>query len=84
MLYKGELAVELAPKVVETLLALIERRGEIVSKNEIMKRLWADSFVEESNLTQNIYLLRKILGNGADGKPLIETFRRRGYRFNED
>src|SRR5688500_4325280 len=47
----------------------------------MMNRLWADSFVEESNLTQNIYLLRKTLGKGADGRDLIETFRRRGYRF---
>jgi tetratricopeptide (TPR) repeat protein len=47
-----------------------------------MERLWADAFVEESNLIQNIYVLRKILGDTAQGKPLIETLRRRGYRFN--
>jgi TolB-like protein len=82
MLYENFAPVALAPKVVETLLALVERRGEVVSKNELMNRLWADSFVEESNLTQNIYLLRKTLGKGVDGRDLIETFRRRGYRFN--
>ena len=82
MLYRDDEAIPLAPKVIETLLALIERRGEIVSKREMMKRLWADSFVEDSNLTQNIYLLRKTLGKAADGRDLIETFRRRGYRFN--
>ena len=81
MLYRGEEPVALKPKVVETLVALLEHRGEVISKEELMTRLWADTFVEESNLTQNIYLLRKTLGNGADGKPLIETFRRRGYRF---
>lgn len=81
MLYRDNEAVALAPKVVETLLALIERRGEIVSKREMMKRLWADSFVEDANLTQNIYLLRKTLGKGSDERDLIETFRRRGYRF---
>jgi len=81
MLYRHEQIVSLAPKVVETLLALIERRGEIVSKREMMQRLWADSFVEDANLTQNVYLLRKTLGKGADGRELIETFRRRGYRF---
>lgn len=81
MLYRKKETISLAPKVVETLLALIERRGEIVSKRELMKRLWADSFVEDSNLTQNIYLLRKTLGKGTDGRELIETFRRRGYRF---
>jgi Tol biopolymer transport system component/TolB-like protein len=81
MLYRNDLAISLAPKVIETLLVLIERPGEILSKREMMKRLWADSFVEDANLTQNIYLLRKTLGKGADGRDLIETFRRRGYRF---
>jgi TolB-like protein/Tfp pilus assembly protein PilF len=81
MLYKDEKPISLAPKVIETLVALVERSGEVVSKNELMNRLWADSFVEESNLTQNIYLLRRTLGKGADGRDLIETFRRRGYRF---
>jgi len=82
MLYRDTAAVSLKPKVVETLVALVERHGEIVSNKELMDRLWADSFVEESNLTQNIYLLRKVLGNGRDGKPFIENFSRRGYRFN--
>jgi Tol biopolymer transport system component/DNA-binding winged helix-turn-helix (wHTH) protein len=82
MLYKNGETVPLKPKVVETLLALLEKRGEIVSKDELMERLWADTVVEEGNLTQNIYLLRKTLGDAANGKPLIETFWRRGYRFN--
>lgn len=81
MLYENETAVSLAPKVIETLLALVERSGEIVSKKEMMNRLWADSFVEDANLTQNIYLLRKTLGKGADGRDFVETLRRRGYRF---
>lgn len=82
MLYRNDEPVLLAPKVVETLIVLIENRGEVISKNELMERVWADSIVEESNLTQNIYLLRKTLGSNSEGKPLIETFRRRGYRFN--
>lgn len=82
MLYKDEKLISLAPKVVETLVALVERSGEVISKDELMNRLWANSFVEESNLTQNIYLLRKALGNAENGEPLIESFRRRGYRFN--
>ncbi len=82
LIYENKTLVELAPKVVETLLALVERSGEIVSKKELMDRLWADSFVDEANLTQNIYLLRKTLGKTEDGRDLIETFRRRGYRFN--
>jgi TolB-like protein/Tfp pilus assembly protein PilF len=82
MLYRVEAEVDLAPKVIETLLALIERSGEIVSREELFERLWKGSFVDGSNLTQNIYLLRRTLGNAPDKRPLIETFRRRGYRFN--
>ena len=82
MLYRNETTVSLKPKVVETLVALIERCGEVISKDELMSRLWPDSFVEEANLSQNIYLLRKTLGNCANGQPVIETFWRRGYRFN--
>lgn len=82
MLYRAGDEVDLAPKVVETLLVLVEKRGEIISKEELFARLWKDSFVDDSNLTQNIYLLRKTLGYTGSGKPLIETFRRRGYRFN--
>ena len=82
MLYQNEQEISLAPKVIETLLALVERRGEVLSKDELMKLVWTDSIVEEGNLSQNLYLLRKTLGDGKNGKPLIETFRRRGYRFN--
>ncbi len=81
MLYKNGTTVSIKPKVVETLVALIERRGEVIGKDELMNRLWPDSFVGEANLSQNIYLLRKTLGNCAGGQPMIETFWRRGYRF---
>jgi len=82
MLYRSNEVVPLTPKVVETLLALVERSGDIVSKEELMDRLWAGTAVEESNLSQNLYILRKTLGSQANGQPYIETFRRRGYRFN--
>ena len=82
MLYRSGEEISLTPKQVETLLALVERSGEIVSKDALMERLWANAFVEESNLNQNLYILRKILGETSDGKPMIETLRRRGYRFN--
>lgn len=81
MLYKDDQPIHLAPKVVETLLALVRCGGEIVSKEKLMSEVWEGSFVDESNLTQNIYLLRKTLGRGADGRELIETYRRRGYLF---
>jgi adenylate cyclase len=82
MLYQEGEEVSLTPKQVETLLALVENKGQIVSKDALMERLWGDAAVEESNLIQNIYLLRKVLGDTSDGKPMIETLRKRGYRFN--
>lgn len=84
MLYHGGEEISLPPKQIETLLALIEKCGEIVSKDDLMTRLWGDVAVEESNLIQNIYILRKVLGESSSGKPMIETLRRRGYRFNGD
>jgi TolB-like protein/DNA-binding winged helix-turn-helix (wHTH) protein len=84
MLYSDGEEVSLRPKQVETLLALLERSGEIISKGVLMERLWGDAPVEESNLIQNIYILRKILGERVNGKPMIETLRRRGYRFNAE
>src|ERR1041385_9148944 len=71
--------VPLKAKAVETLLVLIESRGDVVEKDELMQRLWPDSFVEEANLTQNIYTLRKALGGDY-----IQTIPRRGYRFVAD
>lgn len=82
MLYRQGSEIALTPKQVETLLALVEKNGEIVSKDMLMQRLWGDAAVEESNLIQNVYILRKILGQTLSGKPIIETLRRRGYRFN--
>ena len=82
MLYRDGVEISLTPKQVETLLALIESNGTIVSKEALMARLWGDSSVEESNLIQNIHVLRKVVGDTVSGKPMFETLRRRGYRFN--
>ncbi|MBC7898440.1 MAG: helix-turn-helix transcriptional regulator [Saprospiraceae bacterium] len=84
MLYRNGAEISLPPKAVETLLALVQRRGEILSKDELMETIWTDSIVEESNLSQYLHLLRKVLGETRDGKPFIETLRRRGYRFVAD
>ena len=84
MLYRGELEVVLPPKAIETLIALIEFRGEIVSKGDLMKIIWADTIVEESNLDHYLHVLRKTLGQKSDGQSFIETLRRRGYRFTSD
>src|SRR5688572_3791998 len=72
--------VALPLKAVELLSVLVERGGEVVTKDEIWQAVWQDSFVEETNLTHNIYLLRKTLRDL--GEPdLIQTVPRRGYRF---
>ena len=84
MLYRDETEVSLPLKVIETLIVLVENQGEIVSKSELMETVWSDSIVEESNLSQHLYLLRKTLGDASNGRPVIETLRRRGYRFNAE
>lgn len=82
MLYRDGSEVSIPPKVAKTLSVLVESAGTIITKDEVIERVWDDSIVEESNLTQYLYLLRKVLGNMPDGRPYIETLRRRGYRFN--
>src|SRR5688500_8049284 len=74
----------LAPKVLETLLTLVQNGGRIIEKEELMKRLWPDTFVEESNLTYCIVQLRKTLGDEARHPRYIETIPKRGYRFIVD
>jgi DNA-binding winged helix-turn-helix (wHTH) protein/TolB-like protein/Tfp pilus assembly protein PilF len=73
--------VALTPKAFDTLLVLIEKSGRIVAKDELMSRVWPDSYVEESNLAFNISVLRKTLADGADEVQFIETVPKRGYRF---
>ena len=70
----------LAPKAVETLQVLVERAGQVVSKDELFERIWPEGAVEEANLAQNVYVLRKALRAHADGE-WIATVPRRGYRF---
>src|SRR5580704_12578467 len=62
VLLRGEAPVQLPSKVFETLLVLVQRSEEVVSKDDLLKTVWPDSFVEESNLSQSIFLLRKALG----------------------
>src|SRR5262245_30789610 len=85
LLYKqdGEV-VPLKPKVIETLELLVRERGRLITKDELMERLWPDTVVEESNLSQNIYLLRKVLDADGGGASYIETVPKRGYRFTAD
>ena len=80
LLRDGE-TLPLKPKVFDTLLVLIENRGRVLDKDELISRLWPDTIVEEANLTQNVYLLRKALGEDSQGEAYIQTMPRRGYRF---
>lgn len=71
----------LTPKVLDTLLVLVENRGRLLSKEELMNTVWPDTHVEEGNLVSNISILRKTLGETDDGRPYIQTIPKRGYRF---
>jgi Tol biopolymer transport system component/DNA-binding winged helix-turn-helix (wHTH) protein len=73
--------VSLTPKVFETLQIFVEHAGRLLEKDELMQKLWQDRFVEESNLTFNIKMLRRVLNDDAHEPRFIETVPRRGYRF---
>ena len=73
--------MNLAPKVLETLVLLVQSSGRILEKDELIQTLWPESFVEEGNLSQNIFVLRKFLGDDRNGNAFIQTIPRRGYRF---
>ena len=81
LLLRDGQAVALTPKAFETLVILIERRGHLVEKDELMEALWPETVVEEANLTNNVWALRKTLGEGQRGNRYIETVPKRGYRF---
>ena len=81
LLYRGKDAVPLAPKVAETLAVLLEARGRVVDKTELMRRVWPDAVVEEIGLARNISQLRKALGDDGSAAPFVETLPKRGYRF---
>lgn len=77
---EGE-TVHLTPKSFDILLALVESSGEVIEKEELMKRVWPDSFVEEGNVTYNVSVLRKALGERANEHQYIVTVPGRGYQF---
>ncbi len=81
LLFAGNELVSLRPKAFDTLLALVENRGSVMSKEDLMELLWADEFVEENNLAQHIHTIRKSLGDGIGGAKYVETIPKRGYRF---
>ena len=73
--------VALTPKAFDTLVVLVRNSGHLVEKEALMKEVWPETIVEESNLTQNIFTLRRILGEDGTKSKYIETVPRRGYRF---
>ena len=80
-LLRNDQEVSLQPKVFDVLVVFAERQGELVSRDELMDAVWADTFVEEANLRICVHALRKALGKNADGVDYIQTIPKRGYRF---
>ena len=80
-LWRDDEIVPLTPKAFETLVVLVARAGQVVEKDEILKAVWPDTFVEDATLAQNISTLRKALGDTSDTPSYVATIPRRGYRF---
>jgi eukaryotic-like serine/threonine-protein kinase len=83
-LVKAGVAVPLTPKTFQILLVLVRHGKEIVTKDDLMKTVWPDTFVEEANLSRNIFMLRKALGETAQDHRYIVTVPGRGYRLAEN
>jgi serine/threonine-protein kinase len=81
LLWRGEELLPVPPKAVALLAALLEQPGQVVPKEELLRRVWPDTFVEEANLSVNVSILRKALGAAPAGGDWIQTVARRGYRF---
>ena len=81
VLMRDQEPITLSPKAFETLLVLVQHSEHVVLKDDLMKILWPDTFVEESNLSQHIFQLRKALGDKAHDPEYIVTVPGRGYRF---
>ncbi|HEY8228289.1 MAG TPA: winged helix-turn-helix domain-containing protein, partial [Pyrinomonadaceae bacterium] len=74
-------SIPLTPKATDVLLLLLQNAGQLVEKDQLINQVWPDAFVEEANLTQNIFQLRRALRDDGSGPKYIETVARRGYRF---
>src|SRR3954447_6648793 len=81
LLYCAGNLVPLPPKVLDVLVVLVKNRGRLIERRELMDAVWPGVAVEEGNLTQGIWLLRKALGEACEGLSYIETIPKRGYRF---
>ena len=81
LLFRDQQPISLPPKTFDLLLVLAQRSGQVVLKDDLMKTLWPDTFVEESNLGQQVFQLRKALGDRSQDSSYIVTVPGRGYRF---
>lgn len=79
VVFKDGIPLHLRPKTIDLLLVLLENHGRIVTKEELLRAVWPDTFVEEGNLAWNVSALRRALTEGTDGKVFVETIPRRGY-----
>jgi DNA-binding winged helix-turn-helix (wHTH) protein len=84
VLLREDEIVPIAPKAFQILLVLVRHNNQVVTKDDLMKTIWPDTFVEEANLSRNIFLLRKALGENPQDHQYIVTVPGRGYRFAED
>jgi eukaryotic-like serine/threonine-protein kinase len=82
-LFRAGESVPLTPKTFQILLVLIRNSNEVVTKDDLMKTVWPDTFVEEANLSRNVFMLRKALGESAQDHRYIVTVPGRGYRLAE-
>jgi len=81
LLYRDSTLLPLPPKAIDTLLVLVSNHDRVVEKEELLKAVWPDTFVEEGGLARNISVLRKVLGDDSSEARYIETIPKRGYRF---
>ena len=81
LLFSGGQPVSLTPKAFDTLVLLVEAGGSVITKEELLHKIWPDTFVEEGSLARNISVLRKALGESPDDQKYIQTIPKRGYRF---
>src|SRR5215467_5869051 len=81
LLLRNGQPVPLPPKVFDTLVVLLRHNGHLLPKEQLIKEVWPDTFVEEVNLAVNVSTLRKVLGDSDGENTFIETVPKRGYRF---
>ena len=79
-LYRDDVPVPLPPKVAETLVSLVRSAGQVISKEELLRQVWPNTFIEEGSLTRSISILREALDDGS-WQEFIATLPKRGYRF---